>query len=221
MWASLTPLIMAGLVLPSFFIAEVLLLRSKGGRTKTAAFVSGFVATKLVQGLVFGLLLSGANRGAPEAVSTTIAGSVLLIAGIMFYAMAAEAIFLPDAGQGISRLVGVTDTVTSLRAFGIGVAAVLTSMRLWVFTLGAVAVIQDAALGTFPASLTFLAFVLLSEAPMIVIAAIPFFSAGQPDAEPGAIHSWLVRENRWIMLVLGVVLGTILLMVGLGKLGVF
>ena len=61
------------------------------------------------------------------------------------------------------------DTVTSWRAFGIGIAAVLTSMRLWVFTLGAVAVIQEGDLSRLPASLTFVAFVVLSLAPMIVI----------------------------------------------------
>lgn len=221
-WASLTPLIVAGLVLPSFLIAEVLLLRSEGGRAKTVAFVSGFVVTKLAQGLVFGILLSGANRGAPHAISSTISGTVLVIAGIIFYAMAAEAIFLHGAaGEGITRLFGAMDTVTSWRAFGIGIAAVLTSMRLWVFTLGAVAVIQEGDLSRLPASLTFVAFVVLSLAPMIVIAIIPFVATGRPDAVPGALHAWLAREHRWILAGLGLVLGTALLLLGLGKLGVF
>ncbi len=57
MWSSLVPLIIGSAVLPLQLIVTLVLLRSPSGLRSGAAFVCGMTATRLLQGLLLGILL--------------------------------------------------------------------------------------------------------------------------------------------------------------------
>lgn len=219
-WAPLTPLILAGLILPTYLIAEILLLQSEKGAGKAAAFVSGFAATKFVQGVVFGLLFSGFAWGLPKDTRSSITGTMLLIAALVFYGFAIRSFAHRNEVAGTSRLMGAMSGLTPWRAFGLGVAANLTSLRLWVFTLSAVTAIQEDHLPILEAALIFLGFVILSLSPMIALALIPYLAPQRADRVLSAARAWLLRRAYWVMLVFGVLVGTAMVWIGLRKLGV-
>lgn len=219
-WAPLTPLILAGLILPTYLIGEILLLQSERGHHKAIAFVGGFATTKFLQGVVFGLVFVGVAWNLPTDTRSTITGTMLLIAAAVFYAFAVRSYFRRNQTMGANRLMGAMSGLTPGRAFGLGVVADLTSLRLWVFTLGAVTAIQEDRLPLWDAALIFVAFILLSLSPMIVLALIPFLAPGHADRLLGTIRSWLLHKAYWVMLVFGVLVGTAMVWVGLAKLGI-
>jgi Sap, sulfolipid-1-addressing protein len=219
-WAPLTPLILAGLILPTFLIGEILLLQSEKGPHKAAAFVGGFATTKFVQGVVFGLLFSGVAWGLPKETRSSITGVMLLIAAAVFYAFAVRSYLHRNEVAGIDRIMGAMSGLTPWRAFGLGVVGDLTSLRLWVFTLGAVTAIQEDRLPLLDAALIFLGFILLSLSPMIALALIPFLAPDRSDRVLAAIRGWLLRKAYWVMLVFGALVGTAMIWIGLRKLGV-
>lgn len=219
-WAPLTPLILAGLILPTYLIGEILLLQSERGHHKAIAFVGGFAATKFVQGVVFGLLFVGVAWNLPKDTRSTITGTMLLIAAAVFYAFAVRSYLRRNQTVGDSRLMSAMSGLTLWRAFGLGVVADLTSLRLWVFTLGAVTAIQEDRLPLWNATLIFVAFILLSLSPMIVLALIPYLAPDRADRMLGTIRTWLLHKAYWVMLVFGVLVGTAMVWVGLHKVGV-
>lgn len=219
-WAPLTPLILAGLILPTYLMGEVLLLQSERGHHKAIAFVGGFATTKFLQGVVFGLVFVGVAWELPKDTRSSITGTMLLIAAALFYAVAIRSYLHRNETVGDSRLMGAMSGLTPWRAFGLGIVADLTSLRLWVFTLGAVTAIQEDHLPVLHATLIFVAFILLSLSPMIVLALIPYVAPDHSDRVLSAFRTWLMHRAYWVMLIFAVLVGTAMVWIGLHKIGV-
>ena len=64
---SLVPLIIGSAVVPVQIIIDILLLRDpKQGLLKASAYVGGMTSMRLLQGLIFGLILTGGGGTATE-----------------------------------------------------------------------------------------------------------------------------------------------------------
>ena len=89
LWSTLLPLIVASALVPVQITLTVLLLRSSVGTA--AAWVGGMTATRLVQGVLFGVVfagagaLSGSQDGPGPVVSV-----VLLVVALLFLTKAAK-----------------------------------------------------------------------------------------------------------------------------------
>lgn len=220
-WTSLLPLAAAGALVPAQIAITVLLLRASGGVVKAVAFVGGMTAVRLLQGIVFGSLLSGAGTTPGAGGPGTIGSVVLLVLGLLFLAAALRSLLAaddPDAPP--PKWLALTETMTSAKAFVFGAGFVAISAKFWVFTLGAIAVIEEAELGRGAATVTFLAFVALSQAMVLALiivgTALPRRSAAAFDAVTG----WLERHDRALVVVIGLVFGTWFALKGLDGLGV-
>ncbi len=220
---TLIPLSVASAVVPIQIIITILLLRAPGGRIAAVAWVAGMTALRLLQGLVFGLLLGarGGGAAAADGGSSILASVILLVLAIMFYVVAAKQLLKhPDDDAPPPKWMAMLDGVAPGKAFLLGVGLVAISAKFWVFTLGAIAAIGDAGLGMSGSVVAFLLFVALAES--IHLAAVGFAYAAPARADAGLVRfsALLERYNGAIMIVLGLVFGTWFLVKSLTGLGI-
>ena len=143
----LLPVIVGAAAVPLYPIIVLLLLQSEKGLGKAVAFVSGGVAMRLAQGVLFGIVLGAAMAANDAEGRKLIASTLLLVVGILLLVTAfrkwrkqAD----PDAPPpnwktSISGLAG-------LRAIGAGALFVTIAFKQWVFTLSAISIIGEAGL---------------------------------------------------------------------------
>jgi len=221
LWTTLLPLILGSALVPVQLIITILLLRSGRGPMTAAAFVAGMTSVRLVQGVVFGLLLAPGESDADSSGSNALVSGVLLALAMILYATAArQALVDEDADAPSPKWITMTETMSPGRAFLVGAGVLAIGAKFWVFTLGAMSAIGDADLSRTSAVLTFLAFVLLTVVlNLVIIGAVvlaPDRSASALDAAAG----WLKEKNGVIVIVVGVVFGTWFLVKGLSGFGV-
>jgi hypothetical protein len=218
----LIPLILAATLAPIFPIIVLLLLQSERGLGKAIAFVIGAVTVRLVQGALFGLVFRSAVEAESAAGLQLIAPTLLTVVGILLLVNGVKKVRKEDDGEDsepkwMSRL---TD-LTALKAAGGGALLMLVGVKQWVFTLSALAVIEEAQPGLTAGVGLYLIFVLATQ--MLVLPPIVAFAvAPQKAARPlAAAQGWLQRHNRAIMIVVSFVFGAWFLFQGVSSLLAF
>lgn len=221
---TLIPLIVGSAIVPVQIIVTILLLRAPGGRVAGLAWVAGMTTVRLLQGLVFGLILGsrGVATGATgDDASNVIVSVVLLVLAVLFYVVVAKQLFRhPDEDAPPPRWMAMLDGVSPGKAFALGFGLVAISAKFWVFTLAAIAAIGAAALGQPGATIAFLLYVALAESILLAAVGFAYAAPARADAALGRFSGVLERYNRPIMIVLGLVFGTWFLVKGLSGLGI-
>lgn len=207
-WVALLSLAVAGALMPGPIVVTTLLLRARGGIAAGAAFVAGMTVVRLAQGVAFGILFAAAEAegsGDPG----TIEAVLLLVLSIAFFIVAGrKAIADDDPDRPPPAWQAKIESMSPGGAFAVGAGYLLLGVKFWAFTLSAIAVIEDAAPGPGPAIAAFVGFVALTQAiPLLIVAAglvVPERSA----AGIGAISGWLERNDRLLVIALGLAFGT-------------
>jgi hypothetical protein len=216
---SLFPLIVGAAMGPGWIIIALFLLRGEGGVLKALAFVAGAMTVRLVQGVLFGYVFGTAADAYGESGSNLITSTLLLVVGIV---MLITAIMKwrkeedPDAPP--PKWLAALSGLSTLKAFGMGALLMAISIKQWVFTLSAIAVIEQAQLSQTGNVLVYLLFVMAAQslvlAPIIVSAMAPTQSAKMLDATQG----WLERNNRVIVIAASSIFGAWFLWKGIAGL---
>ena len=222
LWTSLVPLVIGSAVVPLQIVVTVLLLRSASGRTAAAAFVAGMTTVRVMQGLVFGFLLESADSSSTDPDGPGLVASVLLlVVAVLFLASAAKAALKqPDEDAPPPSWMARIEGVGPAGAFGLGAAALLISAKVWVFTLSAIAVIADAALGAGASIGTYVLFVVLAQSVHFGLLFVAYAVPDRSATIVGGVAAFLERRNRLIMIVLGTVFGAWFAVKALTGLGV-
>jgi hypothetical protein len=221
LWSTLLPLIVASALVPVQITLTVLLLRSSVGTA--AAWVGGMTATRLAQGVLFGIVfagagaLSGSQDGPGPVVSV-----VLLVVALLFLTKAAKLLLGDDDDEDAQppKWMKLTESVTAGKAFLFGAGYVAIAAKLWVFTLGAIGAIDEAGLGSAASIALFLLFVVLAEAIPLAFVAYAALARDSSQAVLHRVSAWLEKNNRVIVIVLGFVFGAWFLLKALQGLGV-
>jgi hypothetical protein len=205
---NLLPLIVGAAVVPLYSIAVLLLLQSKRGLLKASALVTGGVSMRLVQGILFGLVIGVACKANSKPGPRLIVSTLLLIVGILLVVTAFRQYRKqddPDAPtpQWMSAIGGLS----ALKAVGAGALFPIIAVKQWVFTLSAIGVIGEVGPGGVADVGAYLFFVLGTQ--ILVLAPIVAFAlAPHRTAKPmNAVRAWLERNNRAIVIVMSLVLG--------------
>ena len=217
-FVSLVPLIIGSALVPIQIIIDILLLKSpRQGLLKAAAYVGGMTTLRLLQGLIFGLILTNSAASSTEegGGKSPIVLTLLLVLGV-FLLITAYRVWRkeddPDAPP--PKWLTMIDSLTPLKAFGIGFGMLLIGAKFWVFTLGAIGVIGQAQLGQPSSTVAFLLFVLLAESllllPIVIRIIIPEGSKSLLET----ISAWLTRYNRPIMILVSLIFGLLFLYQG-------
>jgi hypothetical protein len=220
LWGTLVPLIVASALVPVQITLTVLLLRASVGTA--AAWVGGMTATRIAQGVLFGLVFAEAGvAGEGEDGPGLFVSAVLLVVAVLFLTKAAkELLGGRDDDAPPPKWMKLTESVTAGKAFLFGAGYVAVAAKLWVFTLGAIGAIDEASLGRGASIALFLLFVALAEAIPIAIVAYAGLAPSSSQALLGKVSVWLEKNNRVIVVVLGLVFGVWFLVKALQGLGV-
>ena len=206
---------------PAQITITVMLLRSASGRKAAVGWVGGLTALRVLQGIVFGLIIGTARTpesGSQEA--SLLVPTFQLVLAVAFYVLAAKkALDAPDDDAPPPRWLARLEAITPARAFLLGAGVLAISVKAWVFTLGAIEVIGDAQLGQPGSTVAFLLFVVLAQS--IHLAAVGMTYAVPDRASPvlDRFAGVLTRYGRQILIALGLVFGTWFLVQALSGFG--
>jgi len=204
----LVPLAIGAAAVPVVMIITLLLLNSPAGRRAATLWVAGTITVRLLQGLVFGVVVTAPEGSADDP--STIASVVLLVLAVLLLTTAVKKIIGaadPDDAAEPPRWMTAFDSVSSGRAFLYGAALPLIAVKQWVFTLGAISVIEGGGLDRGVNVATYVGFVLVVTSPSIVFVAIAALAPARSARTLEAAMAWLVAHNDQILIVLGLVFG--------------
>lgn len=109
------------------------------------------------------------------------------------------------------------DTITPVKAFGIGCILVAASPKLWAFTLNAIAVIGEAQIGQADSTLVFLLFGLLAESLVLLLILIRIIRPEQVTRMLNNLSAWLTQHNRELLIAISLVFGLYFLVKGISR----
>ena len=222
LWTSLLPLIVASALVPIQIVVTTLLLRSKAGRATALAWVAGMTSTRLAQGILFGLLLGAAEEGAgssDEEHDLAIAILLLIVAIVFYVGAARKARKEPDEDRPPPRWMAALADITPAKAYLGGLGLVAVSVKFWVFTLGVIAAIDEAQLGTQASVLTYLVYAVSAASVSLAIIAVAYAAPDRAARLLDRIALTMERHDRAIVIAVGVVFGTWFLLKALAGLG--
>jgi hypothetical protein len=208
LFLDLLPLIVGAAVVPLYFIAVLLLLQSKGGLLKAVAFLSGGVGVRLLQGILFGLVIGAACKSNSAPGPKLIVSTLLLIVGIVLLVTAFKQWRKQDdADLPTPQWMSAMSEVSASKAFGAGAVFPVIAVKQWVFTLSAIGVIGEAGLGGAASVGVYLFYVLATQTlvfPPILAYAVSPHQAAKPLM---ATRAWLERNNPAIVIVMSLLIG--------------
>lgn len=205
---TLIPLLLGSAILPLQIAVTILLLQSPGGRAKAVAWVAGMAVVRLLQGLVFGVILGTAAATGSGDGPGAIKATLLLVVAVVFLVSAVRQLTRqPDEDAPPPKWMAMIAGITTTRAFLYGAGIVVVAAKLWAFTLGALAVIADSGLAGAESWIAYLLFVAGALSIHLVLIAVAFLAPARADAILGRLIGALERHNRMIMIVLGLVFG--------------
>jgi hypothetical protein len=204
----LLPLIVGAAVLPMWIVAVLLLLRSEGGGIKAAAFAAGAMTVRVLQGILFGFVFDAAASASGKGGSKIITSTLLLVVGILLLVTTVRTWRKEDDPDALPpRWTATLSGLSSFKTLGIGALLMAISIKQWVFTLSAVAVVDEAKLGLTGSILAYLLFVLAAQslvlAPIIGSAVAPTRSAKVLAVLQGRLE----RHSRTITTVVSSIFG--------------
>lgn len=215
---SLLPFIIGSAVVPVQVMIIILLLNNPmNGLAKAAALVAGMTTVRILQGILFGWILS---PGAQESGGKSLLVSTLLVVlGILLLITAYKTWRNePDADDPPPKWMTMLAGLTPLKAFGMGAVLVLISGKFWVFTLSAIGVIEEAQLGQPSSTVAFLLYILLAQSLLLLALGIRVIIPEQSKSSLESISVWLTRYNRPIVIAVSLVFGLLFFLQGVSAL---
>jgi len=219
LWSSLAPLIVVSALLPLQTIVALSLVRSS---LKAAlAWVAGMTVVRLIQGVVFGVVLAESEANSEGDSPSVVLGTILLVLAILLYVKALRtAVGTEEEDAPPPRWLTKAGSMSPLTAFCAGAGFMSISVKFLVFTLGAISAIAEAHLDARLSALTFVLFVALAQIlPFTIVGLAASSSTGAVEVLDN-FGGWLQRQNRIITILFGLVFGTWFLIKALKRLHV-
>ena len=221
LWASLAPFGIAAALMPVELVITLALLGTPGRVRTASATVAGTVLVRLLQGLVFGTMLHWGERDRTEGGHHWLVSSVVLVVALLLLVTAVREILGGgDPDDPPPKWMAALSSMTPGRAFLLGGGTAVISVKMWVFTLGAISAIGDAGMTRSANFANYIAFVLLGVSTSLAVIAAAAFFPNRSAALLDASLRWLQDHNRVIMIGLGLVFGGWFLYKGLHGLGI-
>lgn len=207
----LVPLILGAVLAPLWIVIVLFLLASPGGVAKGAAFVLGMTLTRLAQGALFGLLFGASPDAQAESDgSSPVVSTLLLTVGILLLVTAFRKWRKEeDPDEPPPKWMQSLDQITPLKALGLGAMGVGIGVKLWVFTLSALAVIRAAEPEFAGGVIAYLVYIVAAQSVLILAV---LFAAVAPQASSAVLQramDWLTKYNRPITVGVSLIFGVL------------
>lgn len=209
--ADLVPFALGAAIVPAVVMVTLVLVRSRAGPIKAAAWVLGMVAVRLIQGAVFGSIVPAQPRLDATGQSSVVATILLVLSILMFATAARKALGGEDEEDSAHppKWMSMIRSVTPARALLYGALLMIVSGKQWVFTLGAISTIGALAPGRGATILAYFAFVATAVSPSLAIVAMVYLAPEQSAPRLDATLGWLRTHNDAIVIGIGVVFGSV------------
>jgi Sap, sulfolipid-1-addressing protein len=216
----LIPLMIGAAVVPIWITIVLLLLRGEGGLPKAAAFVSGQTAVRLAQGIVFGHVFRSYAAIHPKEGTSAIVSTLMLVLGILLWITAVSMWRMEEDPEApwLKWMARIINSVSAWRAFGLSALLIVLSGKQWIFTLGALDIISKSELGRHKQVIAYFIFVLGAQSLLLAPVLISAFAPKQSSHFLETSNHWLERNNRTIVIVVSVLLGSYFIFKGITSL---
>jgi len=204
----LTPLILGSLIAVFEIIIILLFLKDQhNGLGKAVIFLLGIATTRILQGIIFGLVLTpGASTD--TANGKPVISMLLLVLGILLLNKAYKIIKKnPDPEDNPPKWITTVDSATPAKAFTLGMQIPLINTKMWVFTLGAISTIAYAQLPLPTSILVYLIFTALVLTLLILPILLRILLPKQAKSIVELTSTWLIEHSRTILIVVLLIFG--------------
>lgn len=205
---NLIPLIVGAAVAPLYAIAAMLVLQSPHGLTKAAAFAGGGIGVRLIQGVLFGLVIGAACKAYPEPGPKLVVSTLMFVLGLILLVTAIKQWRKEsDPDEPTPQWLSAISGLSAFKTVVAGALFPIVTVKQWVFTLSAIGVIEEYGPGGLTNVGMYLAYVLATQtlvlAPMLAFAVAP-----RQAARPlRAIQGWLERNSWAIVTAMSLIFG--------------
>jgi threonine/homoserine/homoserine lactone efflux protein len=193
----------SALAIVEIIIILLLLKNQHNGLGKAVLFLLGVTTTRILQGIIFGLVLNpGASADNANGKSPVIS-MLLLVLGILLLNKAFKIIRKePDPEDDPPKWIATIESATTAKAYTLGMQLPLINTKMWVFTLGAISTISYAQLALPISVYTYLIFTVLVQTLLILPILFRILLPKRSIKVLQATSTWLVKNNRTILIVL-------------------
>jgi threonine/homoserine/homoserine lactone efflux protein len=216
---SLLPFIIGSTAVPIQIIINILLLQNpQQGLLKSAAYVCGMTLLRLLQGLVFILILSRSTVDSAEGNSGKgpVVSTLLLVLSIFLLITAYKKWQKEDDPDSPPpQWLTAIANLSPLKAFAIGFGMLAIGPKFWVFTLSAVGTITEAKLGLLASVVAYLLFVLLAQISVLLPLFIRIIMPKRSQSMLQKFSTWLTHYERVIIITVSLIFGLFFLYQGL------
>ena len=147
-----------------------------------------------------------------------ITATLMLVLGIFLWITAYKQWQQEDDPDGPPpKWLTMIDSLTPVKALGIGFILVATSPNLWAFTLSVIALIGEAQLNWPDSIMAYLLFILLAESLLLLTILIRIILPKHATKLLNAMSAWLNKNNRMLMIVTSLVFGLYFLVKGISR----
>jgi uncharacterized membrane protein len=213
---NLFPIVVGAAIVPLWLTLTLLVLQGPDGAVRAGAFAAGAMTMRLLQGALFGYVFAAEPDADRVAGSDLIVSALMLLIGIVLLVTFVRTLFGQDDPDAPPP--GWLAHAGSLSApvmFGVGAALMALSVKQWVFTLSAIAIINDAEVGRPRSVLAYLVFVVTAQA--LVLAPVIYSVASPSRARTmlEAAQRWIERSGRGLTIAVSLGFGVLFLWLGL------
>ena len=191
---------------PMWIIIALLLLRSDHGVFKAAAFAAGAITVRLLQFALFNHIFDAVLESGGDSEMGLMSAILLLLAGIALLITAVKTCFKetdPDAPP--SKWMAALGRISAPTAFGMAAVMMSLGFKQWVFTLSAIAIIDEAKVGKIGSLLTYLLFIAGAQSLMLTPIIASALAPAQSSKIVEATLGWLERNSRAITIVVSLI----------------
>ena len=219
MWLELAPLVLVSAVLPLQTIVTLALVRSSF--RAALAWVAGMTVVRLMQGVLFGVILASSEAVPRSNGARPVLGTLLLVLALLLYVKSLrEVLGAEDEDAPPPKWLAKVSSLSAATAFGAGAGFILVSAKFLIFTLAAIEVIGDAHVGPQLSVLIYVLFVALAQIIPLALLALGASSSSQSAAMLEGFSALLRRHNRTLVVLFGLIFGTWFLVKALKQLNV-
>ena len=212
---AILPLALVSMLLPLWLIIEVTLLGSERGALKATSMVAGMTSVRLLQGVLFALVASGADSSVTEQEAHWLVEAVVLVLGILLLVAGFRLLVgHTDPDDPPPRWMTWVDSMTVGKSFGFGAGLVAINSKSWIFTLGALGTIVEGQLSRGQQIGAYLIFIVLAQALLIAMIAVRVLLPARSSVWLAALSTWLETHSRTISTVVALLFGAIFLVKG-------
>jgi threonine/homoserine/homoserine lactone efflux protein len=206
------------LISPARTIAVILLLHTPKQATTALAYVGGMVSSMMVQGIIFGFLLSfvGLTTEQREGDLATVVAVLFIVVGIVMLVGASRILFQEeDDDKPPPKWLEQIESLAPRQAFSTGFGWLMVSPKQWAFVLTAVAVIFTANLSVGASRFNFVLFTVLIQSVYFLIIALHLAIPKQSAKILDALFNWIKNNFRPVVIVLFTAFGLFFLIKGI------